>query len=54
VVTKSYQGPDALRRCAREATVLSALAGRLAVPAVIGSREARLRLGFMPGVHGQI
>ncbi len=53
VVTKSYQGPDASRRCAREAAVLSALAGRLPVPPVIDSGDTSLSLGFMPGVHGQ-
>jgi hypothetical protein len=53
VVTKSYQGPDASRRCAREAAALSALAGRLPVPPVIGRSDTILRLGFMPGVPGQ-
>lgn len=53
VVTKSYQGPDASRRCAHEADVLSALARLLPVPPVIASSETSLRLGFMQGVHGQ-
>jgi aminoglycoside phosphotransferase len=53
VVTKSYQGPDAAARCAREGAVLSALAGRLPVPPVIEHGHGRLTLGFMPGVHGQ-
>jgi aminoglycoside phosphotransferase len=53
VVIKAYQGPDAGRRCAREATVLSALARQLPVPPVLGNTRMSLRLGFMPGVHGQ-
>jgi len=53
VVTKSYQGPDASRRCAREAAALSALAGRLPVPPVIDRSDTVLRLGFMHGVPGQ-
>jgi aminoglycoside phosphotransferase (APT) family kinase protein len=52
-VTKSYQGPGASRRCAHEAAVLSALAGLLPVPPVIGKSETDLVLGFMPGRHGQ-
>jgi aminoglycoside phosphotransferase len=52
-VIKSYQGPDAAQRCAREAAMLSALAGRLPVPPVLDRNEACLRLGFLPGVHGQ-
>ena len=53
VVTKSYQGPDAPARCAREAAVLSAVAGRLPVPPVISHSNTSLGLGFMPGVPGQ-
>lgn len=53
VVTKSYQGPEAARRCAREAAALSALAGRLPVPPVIDRGDTTLRLGFMLGVPGQ-
>lgn len=53
VVTKSYQGPDAARRCAREAAALSALAGRLPVPPVIDSGDVTLRLSLLPGVPGQ-
>jgi aminoglycoside phosphotransferase len=53
VVMKAYQGPDAHRRCAREAAVLRALAGRVPVPPVLAWSDATLRLGFMPGVHGQ-
>jgi aminoglycoside phosphotransferase (APT) family kinase protein len=53
VVTKSFLGPDASRRCAREADVLSALAGLVPVPPVLGRSGTRLRLGLMSGVHGQ-
>jgi aminoglycoside phosphotransferase (APT) family kinase protein len=53
VVTKAYQGADAVRRCAREAAVLRGLAGRLPVPAVIDSSDGILRLSLMGGVHGQ-
>jgi hypothetical protein len=35
VVTKDYQGPDAARRCGREAAALAALAGSLPVPPLI-------------------
>ena len=52
-VIKSYQGPDAAQRCVREATVLSALAGRLPVPPVLDRKDACLTLGFLPGAHGQ-
>ncbi len=53
VVTKSYQGPDARVRCAREAAVLSAVAGHLPVAPVLGSSDTSLSLRFMPGVPGQ-
>lgn len=53
VVMKTYRGVDAVDRCAREANVLSALAGQLPVPPVLGRSDTSLRLGFMPGVHGQ-
>jgi Phosphotransferase enzyme family len=53
VVSKSYQGPDAVGRCAREAAVLRALSGRLPVPPVIDCGGGTLSMGFMTGVHGQ-
>jgi hypothetical protein len=53
VVTKAYLGPGAARRCAREAGVIRALAGRVPVPPVLGQEAGRLRMGFMTGVHGQ-
>ncbi len=51
VVTKSYQGVDATRRCDREAAVLTALAERLPVPPVLRQDSACLRLGMLPGQH---
>lgn len=53
VVMKAYKGVDAERRCGREAAALSALAGLLPVPPVLARGNTSLRLGFMPGVHGQ-
>ena len=52
-VMKTYQGPDAETRCARECAMLTALAGRLPVPPVIDRHQTRLQLGHMPGDHGQ-
>jgi aminoglycoside phosphotransferase len=53
VVTKTYQGPDAVLRQHREATALAALAGCLPVPALISTDDASLSMNLMPGVHGQ-
>lgn len=53
VVTKSYLGQDAERRCAREATALMALAGELPVPQLIGRSATTISVSYMPGVHGQ-
>ncbi len=58
MVTKAYLGPDAARRGGREAAVLRALAGpaaagRVPVPAVLGWDDGRLRMQFLPGMHGQ-
>jgi predicted Ser/Thr protein kinase len=52
-VVKRYLGPDAVARCEREAALLRRLAGRLPVPAVVGTRPAELRMEFVPGRHGQ-
>lgn len=52
-VIKSYQGPDAATRCARESAMLTALAGRLPVPPVLDRHRTRLQLGHMPGDHAQ-
>jgi aminoglycoside phosphotransferase (APT) family kinase protein len=53
VVTKSYNGPDAARRQARETAVLEALHGWLPVPPVISSDGRGLQTGFVSGMHGQ-
>jgi aminoglycoside phosphotransferase len=52
-VMKSYQGPGARERFRREHAVLSALPGRVPVPAVLEARDGRLTMTFMRGVHGQ-
>lgn len=53
VVTKSYRGPDAPVRCAREAAVLSAVAGHLPVAPVLSSSDTSLSLRFVLGGPGQ-
>jgi hypothetical protein len=53
LVVKSYQGPEAARRCSREAAALSALTRVLPVPTLIGAAGTVLRMSLMPGVHGQ-
>ena len=54
VVTKSYQGPEAQVRHAREARALAGLAGLLPVPPLlVPQRDGRLEMGLMPGIHGQ-
>jgi aminoglycoside phosphotransferase len=52
-VVKRYQGPGARARSRRERAVLTALHGRLPVPAVLNARDQRLTMAFLPGVHGQ-
>ena len=52
-VEKTYQGPDAALRLAREHEVLLALRGRLPVPAVHEARPGTLVLQRLPGTHGQ-
>lgn len=53
VVEKTYAGPDAEDRLAKEYAVLTELQGRLPVPPVLGRSERTLKLGLMPGVPGQ-
>jgi Ser/Thr protein kinase RdoA (MazF antagonist) len=53
VVTKDYQGPDAARRCTREAAALAALAGTLPVPPLVETAATRVSMGLMAGVPGQ-
>jgi aminoglycoside phosphotransferase (APT) family kinase protein len=52
-VVKSYQGSGARDRFRREHAVLRALQGRTPVPAVLETRDGRLTMTFMRGVHGQ-
>ena len=53
MVRKVYQGPDAPTRCRREASALTALAGRLPVPPVLARDETSLTMEVLPGVPGQ-
>ena len=50
VVTKDYRGPDAARRCGREAAALAALAGSLPVPPLVEAGDTRVSMGLMAGV----
>jgi len=52
-VVKRYQGPGALGRSRREHAMLSAVAGRVPVPAVLEAADGRLTMTFMPGIQGQ-
>ena len=55
VVTKHYQGSDALERLTREAAALHALASYVPVPEVLDVDPAhhRLHTRYMPARHGQ-
>jgi aminoglycoside phosphotransferase (APT) family kinase protein len=54
VVTKSYRGPEARPRHAREARALAGLAGLLPVPPLLArQRDGRLDTRLMPGIPGQ-
>lgn len=50
---KTYAGPRAAERAEREYVALTALAGRVPVPAVLGRAPGSIRLAFVPGGHGQ-
>jgi tRNA A-37 threonylcarbamoyl transferase component Bud32 len=52
-VIKTYAGPGAAVRSEREYTALTALAGRVPVPSVLGRTSETLTLAFVSGVHGQ-
>lgn len=52
-IEKTYQGPDAEARLAREQQALRTLRGRLPVPAVHEARPGTLVLQRLPGTHGQ-
>ncbi|GAB3007271.1 phosphotransferase family protein [Saccharothrix stipae] len=53
VVHKTYAGPDARQRRARERLILGRLRGRVPVPPIHGAEDHGLRLGFVAGAHGQ-
>jgi Ser/Thr protein kinase RdoA (MazF antagonist) len=55
VVTKHYQGSDALERLTREAAALRALSGYLPVPELLQIDRAhhRLQTRYLPSRHGQ-
>jgi len=50
-VIKTYAGPRAAVRAEREYTALTALAGRVPVPAVLGRTAETLTLACVPGAH---
>jgi tRNA A-37 threonylcarbamoyl transferase component Bud32 len=52
-VTKSYRGPEAIRRQQREELAIRSVADRLPVATVVDSRPGVLVLGMVPGRHGQ-
>ncbi len=52
-VVKTYQGPDADLRQARERRCCTQLQGRLPVPEIRASLPGSLTLAFLPGTHGQ-
>jgi aminoglycoside phosphotransferase (APT) family kinase protein len=52
-VVKRYAGPRAAERAEREYVALTALAGRVPVPAVRGRAPGALTLEFVEGAHGQ-
>jgi hypothetical protein len=52
-VAKRYQGPGALARSRRERAVLSALQGRLPVPAVLNAHDQILTMAFVRGTSGR-
>ena len=53
IVVKRFTGPDAPRRWATERDLLTLLAGRLPVPAVLAVRTGELHLAHLGGRHGQ-
>jgi hypothetical protein len=52
-VVKRYAGPDAVVRRHNESAVLTALAGRFPVPAVVAQDDSQIVLSYVPGVAGQ-
>jgi len=52
-VVKTYAGPDAATRAAREYAALVALRGRVPVPPVLSRTATTITLAFVGGRHGQ-
>lgn len=52
-VEKTYQGPDAQTRLARERGMLELLQGLFPVPAILAAGRDGLSLELLPGAHGQ-
>jgi hypothetical protein len=52
-VVKTYAGPDATVRAAREYAALVALQGRVPVPPVLSHTATTVTLTFVAGAHGQ-
>jgi len=53
LVTKTYRGPDAVRRQQREELAIRSVTGLLPVATIVESRPGVLVLGEVPGRHGQ-
>lgn len=53
VVVKTYQGPDASARFAREREMLHRLRGHMPVPEIYAALPTELSMKFLPGVPGQ-
>ena len=53
LVSKSYRGPDAALRCAREITAVTGLYGQVPVPRLVEGRTAEATFTFVAGVHAQ-
>lgn len=53
VVVKTYQGPDASARFAREREMLHRMRGRMPVPEIYAALPGELTMKFLPGAHGQ-
>jgi aminoglycoside phosphotransferase (APT) family kinase protein len=53
VVVKTYLGPDAFARAAREREMLRGLRGRIPVPEIYAALPGQLATQFLAGAHGQ-
>jgi len=52
-VHKAYRGPETEARREREGRALAGLAGLVPVPPLLGDTGTELRIGWVPGRHGQ-